>query len=161
MNAGGRFGEFGEVVREVDLLRSDGTLDTWTREQVGFGYRRSALVDEIVLAARLELEEDDPGRVQATFDECFDYKMSSQPITDCSAGCVFKNPRGQSAGALIDRAGLKGASCGSARVSTRHANFIVADPGATASDVRHLIGLIRERVQDLCNVELEIEIDIW
>lgn len=161
MNAGGRFGEFGRIVSEVDLLRSDGTPDTWTREQLGFGYRKSALRDEIVVSARLELEEDDPVRVKAIFEEYFDYKMSSQPIADCSAGCIFKNPEGQSAGALIDRAGLKGTSCGRAHVSNRHANFIVADPGATASDVLRLIDLIRKRVCDLYATELEVEVDIW
>lgn len=161
MNAGGRFGEFGKVVREVDLLGSDGTLDTWTRDRLGFGYRRSALTDEIIVSAKLDLEEDDPARIKATFDEYLDYKMSSQPIADCSAGCIFKNPEGQSAGALIDRAGLKGTSCGKAHVSERHANFIVADPGATASDVLRLINLIRKRVCDRYGTELEVEVEIW
>ena len=161
MNAGGRFGEFGRVVRDADVLRPDGTMETWTHHQLGFGYRSSALTDEVVLSAGLELEQDDPVRITTTFDECFDYKMSSQPITDCSAGCIFKNPPGQSAGALIDRAGLKGKSYGNAQVSKRHANFIVADSEATASDVLGLIDLIRRRVRDLYDTELEVEVDIW
>ena len=161
MNAGGRYGEFGDVVREVELLCSDGHLETRSRAQLGFGYRTSAVKDEIVLSVRLELAEDDPVRVGQRFDECFECKTRSQPLTERSAGCIFKNPQGQSAGALIDQAGLKGVKWGGARVSERHANFIVADEGATASDVIRLIDLIRERVQKVFGTELQIEVEIW
>jgi UDP-N-acetylmuramate dehydrogenase len=105
--------------------------------------------------------EDDPSRVQHAFLECFAQKRDSQPLGDRSAGCIFKNPTGRSAGAMIDQAGLKGANWGGARVSERHANFIVARRGATASDVLHLIDLIRERVRSAFSTELEVEIDIW
>ena len=161
MNAGGRYGEFGDVVREVELLCSDGHLETWSGAQLGFGYRTSAVKDEIVLSARLELAEDDPVRIGRRFDECFESKTRSQPLAERSAGCIFKNPQGQSAGALIDQAGLKGAKWGGARVSKRHANFIVAEEGATASDVIRLINLIRERVRKVFGTELQIEVEIW
>ncbi|MHC4695240.1 MAG: UDP-N-acetylmuramate dehydrogenase [Planctomycetota bacterium] len=161
MNAGGRFGEFGDVVREVDLLRSDGAFETWSHDRIGFGYRRTRLQDGIVLSARLEFAEDDPDRVRQTFDEYFDYKSRSQPLKDSSAGCIFKNPKGRSAGALIDRAGLKGVGCGQAYVSDRHANFIVTGKGATASDVLRLVDLIRERVHRLFGALLELEVDVW
>ena len=161
MNAGGRYGEFGDVVQEVDLLRPDGHLETWSRAQLGFSYRASAIQDEIVLSVRLELAEDDPVQVGHRFDECFECKTRTQPLTERSAGCIFKNPPGQSAGALIDQAGLKGAKCGGARVSERHANFIVAEGGATASDVIRLMNLIRERVQRVFGTELQIEVEIW
>ena len=161
MNAGGQYGEFGDVIREVELLCSDGHLETWSRAQLGFGYRTSAVRDEIVLSARLELTEDDPVQVGQRFDECFEYKTRSQPLAERSAGCIFKNPPGQSAGALIDQAGLKEAKWGGARVSERHANFIVADEGATASDVIHLIDLIRQRVREVFGTELQNEVEIW
>jgi len=161
MNAGGRFGEFGTVVREIEVLRTDGGVETWPHDRIGFRYRRTDLGDGIVLSAQLELVEDDPDRVKRTFDDLLEYKERSQPLADRSAGCVFKNPVGQSAGALIDQAGLKGARYGKAQVSRRHANFIVAEHGATASDVLHLIDLIRERVRSVFGTELETEIEIW
>ena len=119
------------------------------------------LGDNIVLSAQLELVEDDPGGVRRAFLECFAQKRVSQPLGDRSAGCIFKNPTGRSAGALIDQAGLKGANWGGAQVSERHANFIVARRGATATDVLHLIDLIRERVRSAFSTELEVEVDIW
>lgn len=161
MNAGGRLGEFGDVVRTVDILTPDGQRQLWKRERIGFGYRRSLVGDNIVLGATLELVEDDPVRTTKAFASCFDDKMQSQPIADRSAGCIFKNPPGQSAGALIDQAGLKGVSCGSARVSARHANFIVTGEDASASDVLRLIDLIRERVERRFGTVLELEVDVW
>lgn len=161
MNAGGRFGEFSDVVRRVEVLGPDGRREFWAADRCGFGYRRSNIDGHLVLSAELELAEDDPARVRRKFEEFFELKRASQPLADQSAGCIFKNPNGHSAGALIDQAGLKGTTCGEARVSERHANFIVARRGAKASDVMRLIDLIRERVRALFSTELEVEIDIW
>lgn len=161
MNAGGRYGEFGDVVRRVEILTSDGKRESWDRQRCGFGYRKSAVGDNIVLAAELELKEDDPAEVRKRFDEYFAIKQATQPLAEHSAGCIFKNPSGKSAGALIDQAGLKGTSCGAASVSEKHANFIVAKKGATATDVIRLIDVVRDRVRNVCNTELEVEIDIW
>ena len=161
MNAGGRFGEFGDVVRSVDLLRADGSVTTWSHDRMGFVYRRTSIQDEIVLSARLAFLEGNPDRLKRAFDENFEDKSQSQPLGDSSAGCMFKNPEGRSAGMLIDRAGLKGVACGQAYVSDRHANFIVASEGATASDVLRLVDLIRERVYRLFGALLELEVDVW
>jgi len=161
MNAGGKFGDISQVVRSLDILASDGSIETWNHERIGFGYRRSNLAERIVLSVTLELTKGDPVRVRHEYDECFDYKRRSQPMADRSAGCIFKNPPGQSAGALIDRAGLKGTSVGGARVSDRHANFIVTQRGATATDVLRLIDVIKERVARMFNTELETEIEVW
>lgn len=161
MNAGGRFGEFGDVVNSVELMGSDGRRQTWTHQQCGFGYRSSRVGENIILAAELQLKEDDPTTVRRRFDEYFEIKQSSQPLSEHSAGCIFKNPAGKSAGALIDKAGLKGTECGAARVSEKHANFIVAEKGATASDVLRLIDVVKDRVRKEFDTELEVEIDIW
>ncbi len=161
MNAGGRLGDLSQVVREIRVLGDDGSVETWDNQRIGFGYRHSELGDRIVLSARLALQPGDPEAVTKTFDECFDYKRRVQPMAERSAGCVFKNPAGESAGALIDRAGLKGTSCGGARVSSRHANFIVVDSGATASDVLGLVERIQERVRRVFDVELALEIEVW
>ena len=88
-------------------------------------------------------------------------KKANQPLGHQSAGCIFKNPRGVSAGMLIEQAGLKNARVGQAEVSERHANFIIADQGATSDDVLKLIELVRERVLDRLGIELETEIEIW
>ncbi len=161
MNAGGRFGDFGDAVREVSLLNDDGTEEVWPHDRVGFGYRRSGIGPRTVLSARLALVEDDPVRTFERYKAVFRTKRQTQPLAEASAGCVFKNPRGHSAGALIDQAGLKGTRLGGARVSERHANFIVADHGAKSLDVLHLIDFVRERILRLFGLELETEIDIW
>ena len=161
MNAGGRFAEIGRVVSSVDLLRPDGIPETWGHDRIGFRYRQTGLSDEIVLSVRLELIDDDPTSVKRHFDDCLEYKRRSQPLTERTAGCIFKNPPGESAGSLIDRAGLKDRRVGGARVSTRHANFIVADREASASDVLKLIDIVRERVLELYDTQLELEIEIW
>ena len=102
-----------------------------------------------------------PSASSAAYDDFFDHKTRTQPLADKSAGCIFKNPEGHSAGALIDRAGLKGTRHGNAEVSERHGNFIVALPGATASDVLGLIDVVRDRVRKLFGIELELEIKVW
>ena len=88
-------------------------------------------------------------------------KKAAQPMGHQCAGCVFRNPRGASAGELIDDAGLKGTRIGGAVVSDRHANFIVAEPECTSQDVLRLIDLIRSQVHERLGVELERELEIW
>ncbi len=88
-------------------------------------------------------------------------KKATQPLSFQSAGCIFKNPRGMSAGWLIDQAGLKGTRVGEAEFSDRHANFIVTHPGATSKDVHRLIELARAKVSEQFGVDLELEVQIW
>lgn len=160
-NAGGRFGEIGDVVHSIRVLNRNGTVEAWPHERIGFRYRHTDLNGCIVLSATLALTRDDPEKTSRRYDECLEYKQKTQPLADSSAGCIFKNPTGQSAGALIDRAGMKGSRYRAARVSEQHANFIVAERGATASDVLHLIDLVRDRVYGVFDTELELEIDVW
>jgi UDP-N-acetylmuramate dehydrogenase len=96
-----------------------------------------------------------------TIKEIWIYKKNTQPLNTKNSGCIFKNPRGVSAGALIDRAGLKGFQIGGAVVSEKHANFINAEKGCTSNDVIKLIDKIKEKVKDQFNIELELEIEIW
>ena len=93
--------------------------------------------------------------------EIWMYKRNSQPLNTKNAGCIFKNPRGLSAGALIDQAGLKGMKVGGAEVSEKHANFIIAHPGATADEVLKLVKIIREKVFEKDGIHLESEVQIW
>ncbi|UCG33854.1 MAG: UDP-N-acetylmuramate dehydrogenase [Phycisphaerales bacterium] len=161
MNAGGRFGSIGDVVGRVRVYE-EGEGTYWIeRDAVGFGYRHTDLAGRIVIGAEFELARDDPRRIRERLLSAWAYKKESQPLAAHSAGCVFRNPPGESAGRLIDGAGLKGLRCGLARVSEQHANFIVADEGAKASDVIELIREVRERVFDQYEVRLELEIDVW
>ena len=89
------------------------------------------------------------------------YKKNTQPLNTHNAGCVFKNPRGMSAGALIDRAGLKGTQIGGAVVSEKHANFITTESGCKSGDVKALIQRVQEKVKEKFDVDLELEIEIW
>lgn len=161
MNAGGRFGQIADVVRDVTVVDENGDVRRLSKDEVGFTYRRTRLNGAVVCAATLVLRRDDPAALRKRFLEIWQYKKLSQPLADMSAGCVFKNPPGDSAGRLIEQAGLKGRSVGGACVSPRHANFIVAKEGATARDVLNLIGMIRREVAQRSGIELELEIEVW
>jgi UDP-N-acetylmuramate dehydrogenase len=161
MNAGGRFGEVGELVRNVTVIDPDGRQRVLSRREVGFRYRGTNLGDAIICRATLELAPADPRRVRERYLEVWSAKKATQPLAESTAGCVFKNPPDARAGELIDRAGLKGRSIGGAEVSERHANFIVAKEGATAADILALIGRVRTEVARRFGVELELEIEVW
>ncbi len=161
MNAGGRFGDIGQFTQSVTVMDWDGEIHEIQRDDLNFEYRDSGIDEPIILSASFTLEEDDPAAIARRMKKVWITKKATQPLSFQSAGCIFKNARGLSAGALIEQAGLKGYRVGSAEVSERHANFIIAHPGCTARDVLRLIDLIRERVKAKFGVELELEIKIW
>lgn len=161
MNAGGRFGQIADVVREIVVVDIDGRERTMSAAEVGFRYRGSNLNNLLVCQATLELRPEDPAELRRRYMEIWDYKKRTQPLAYPSAGCVFRNPPGHSAGQLIDRAGMKGRTIGGAMVALEHANFIVAKEGATARDVLALIALVRREVAERFGVELELELEIW
>lgn len=161
MNAGGKFGQIADVVESATLMDRAGTVREVPAGELGFGYRHSDIGDRIVLHATLRLRREPADEVLARFHEIWRFKKESQPMAAHSAGCVFRNPPGASAGKLIDEAGLKGAACGRARVSDVHGNFIVADVGATARDVLALVDHVRATVAARTGVALELEIDVW
>ena len=161
MNAGGRFGDIGQFTHRVTVMDWDGQVRELARDELSFQYRDSGIDEPIILEGVFVLEEDDPAAIARRMKKVWITKKASQPLSFQSAGCIFKNVRGLSAGVLIEQAGLKGYRVGSAEVSERHANFIVAHPGCTARDVLRLIDLIRERVRAKFGVELELEIKIW
>ncbi len=162
MNAGGRHGSIAQFVREARLLDSDGQIQTRSGEQLHFGYRSSGLNGCIVTGVTLGLAAGDRVAALERFRRLWNEKYASQPpLSARSAGCIFKNPPGHAAGRLIDQAGLKGQRCGGAEISSRHANFVVAHPGATAQDVLDLIRLAQERVRSTTGIDLELEVEIW
>ena len=161
MNAGGKFGDIGASVRTVTVMDPEGTVFQRTRDDLIFDYRRTNIAAPFILGATLDLEEDDPDRIMRRTKEIWMYKRNSQPLNTKNAGCVFKNPRGLSAGALIDQAGLKGMRVGGAEVSTKHANFLIAHPDCTANDIKRLIQIIKEKVWEKNEIPLETEVQIW
>jgi len=160
MNAGGKFGDIGAVVSKVTVMDSEGTVFERHKDDLVFDYRTTNIAAPFILGATLELDEEDPERIMARTKEIWMYKRNSQPLNTKNCGCIFKNPRGLSAGALIDQAGLKGTRVGGAEVSTKHANFIVAHPGCRAADVHELIRVIRDKVYEKNQLVLESEVKV-
>ncbi len=161
MNAGGNFGDFGAAVESVTLMDSEGSIFEKSKPELVFDYRRTNITAKFILNARLELSTGDPEQIMRTVQEIWIYKKNNQPLNTKNSGCIFKNPKGVSAGALIDRAGLKGLQIGGAIVSEKHANFIIADKGCRSRDVMRLIDTIKQRVKEQFDIDLELEIDIW
>jgi UDP-N-acetylmuramate dehydrogenase len=150
-------------------LWSAGTVIAVPAREMKFGYDRSRLQEsgEVLLSARFMVTPGDPAALRETARASLAYRKRTQPLASPSAGCIFQNPAAdvvvpadipRSAGALVDRAGLKGAREGGAMVSPRHANFIVNDGTATAADIRGLVERCRTAVRDRFGVELLNEI---
>ena len=160
MNAGAHEAEMADVIDRVELYRIEiGERVTVDARAAGFSYRRSSLPgDAVVLAATLTLRDRDPESIRRRMADAREWRRRTQPLAEPNCGSVFTNPPGTHAAALIDAAGLKGERVGGAVVSDKHANFIVAGPGATAADVVDLIRLIQERVAGSSGIRLEPEV---
>jgi UDP-N-acetylmuramate dehydrogenase len=161
MNAGGNFGDIGAVAESVTVMDNEGNIFEKSKPELVFDYRRTNIIAKFVLNAQLNLVRTDPEQIMRTVKEVWIYKKNNQPLNTKNSGCIFKNPRGVSAGVLIDRAGFKGLQIGGASVSEKHANFIIAGKGCTSRDVMRLIEAVKERVKEQFGVELELEIEIW
>ncbi|MCP4259565.1 MAG: UDP-N-acetylmuramate dehydrogenase [Planctomycetes bacterium] len=161
MNAGGNFGDFGSAIETVTLMDSDGNIFEKSKPELVFDYRRTNITAKFILSARIKLNKSDPEQIMRTVKEIWIYKKNNQPLNTKNSGCIFKNPPGGSAGALIDRAGLKGRKIGGAVVSEKHANFIIAEKGCTSSDVINLIEVIKQKIKEQFDIELELEAEMW
>ncbi len=160
-NSGSHGGDVGQWTCQATVMTRTGEIFTRSRDDLVFAYRQSSLDELVILEAQFELEEDDPIQLTRRMQKQWIVKKASQPMAHQSAGCIFKNPRGMSAGSLIEQAGLKGTQVGGAEVSQTHANFIVAQQGATSQDVLELIELVQKGVADRHGIELELEIQVW
>jgi len=187
MNAGGKFGSMADVVLEVDCVhRGTGELRTLAASDCDFGYRHScfSLGASVIVRARLRLLRHTAEQVKAKYKEVSAYKLSTQPMSASSAGCMFKNPTlvcaraaelgvsitaaaaaagalRVSAGLLIDRAGCKGLRLGTASVSDQHGNFLTADKQGRADDVHALALEVSRRVAARFGITLEREVVMW
>ncbi|MCG8451475.1 MAG: UDP-N-acetylmuramate dehydrogenase [Pirellulales bacterium] len=160
-NSGSRAGDIGQWADQATVMTRAGEIVQRNREDLVFAYRQSSLDELVILSAEFQLEEENPEQLTKRMQKQWIVKKASQPLSHQNVASVFKNPRGMSAGMLIDQAGLKGTQVGAAEVSQRHANFIIANEGATSQDVLRLIDMIRSRVAERLGVELETELEIW
>lgn len=161
MDAGTRREWIGGRVRDLVVLRPGEGMRRYGGGEVEWGYRSTSLpTDEIILEATLELTPAAPDAIAADMEERLARRRAAQPLGAPSCGSVFRNPVGQSAGALIESCGLKGESCGGAQISPEHANFIVNRGGATAADVITLISRAHEAVLREHGVDLLCEVKL-
>ena len=163
MNAGAYGMQIGSYVREVKVYRAASRrIEILKGEQISFEYRHTSFAaDDMMLAVKLELPSKPFKEILQGIRICNEKRRSSQPLGQKSAGCIFKNPPGASAGRMIDELGLKGLSVGDARVSDRHANFFINAGHASQADMLALITDVRLRVRDRFGVELEEEVIVW
>jgi UDP-N-acetylmuramate dehydrogenase len=160
-SAGDRSGEIGQYLRRIEVVDSAGQVQTRDRDDIAFTYRSSPLEDPVLLSAEFEFDSDTPDAIVKRMRKAWIQRKATQPFSFQAACRVFKNPRALSAAALIAQAGLAGTKVGGAEVSERDANYIIAHPGAASRDVLRLIDLIRSRVLERFNAELELEITVW
>ncbi|MDR0921794.1 MAG: UDP-N-acetylmuramate dehydrogenase [Lactobacillales bacterium] len=162
MNAGAYGGEISDIFASAKILLEDGTIETWGREAMKFGYRHSAVQDKlaIVLSAKFSLTTGDHEVIKAQMDELTTLRKLKQPLEYPSCGSVFKRPVGYFTGKLIQDAGLQGLKWGGAQISEKHAGFIVNVDNATGTDYEELIGHIIKVVKEKFDVELQPEVRI-
>jgi UDP-N-acetylmuramate dehydrogenase len=163
MNAGAYGMQIGTYVREVTLYRhANRNVEILRGGDISFEYRHTSFApDDMMLSVKLELPSKPFREILQGIRICNEKRRASQPLGQKSAGCIFKNPPGASAGRMIDELGLKGLSVGDARISDRHANFFINAGNASSGNMLALIGDVRERVRQAYGVTLENEVVIW
>jgi UDP-N-acetylmuramate dehydrogenase len=160
-NAGAFGYEMKDVLASVSIMDAEGRIRKMKDEDIEFGYRRSNIsFHGILLSAEIALKKDEKENVFSKTEDFLKKKWENQPISEPSAGCVFKNPPGLSAGKLIDEAGCKGMRVGDVEVNRIHANFFINKGKAIASDFIKLMEDVKSRVKEAFGIELEPEIRI-
>ncbi|BCA55832.1 UDP-N-acetylenolpyruvoylglucosamine reductase 2 [Nitrospira sp. KM1] len=160
MNAGTRLGEMKQSVQAVRMVSMRGKVIDIPSSAIPFEYRRADLPKGIVAGVWLQLRQGVKADIQQVVKEYLHYRRETQPLAQPSAGCVFKNPPKDSAGRLIESAGLKGMRVGDAEVSTKHGNFIVNRGQARAADVVALIEKVRRIIRRQAGIRLDLELKI-
>ncbi len=160
MNAGAQGSDTQSVLSEVEFVDEKGELHLLKKEELEFSYRFSAFqkMKGAIASARFCLSPQEGARKKQL--ELLDYRIRTQPYHEKTAGCVFRNPVGASAGLLIDNSGLKGVHCGLAKVSEMHANFLVNTGTCTSKDMLELIQLVQKKVKEQHGYDLEPEIRV-
>jgi len=160
MNAGAHDRSVSNVLTAIEVFALPEGVRRWVPSQEArFAYRTSELGDEtVVIGARVSLSPGEPEAIRALMDEAREWRRRTQPLAQPNCGSVFKNPPGDHAARLVEAVGAKGMRVGGVEVSTKHANFIVADRGARAEDVANLVHQLQTRVAEEFGVALETEV---
>ena len=160
MNAGAYGGQMADVIESAECLTASGEIKTLKKEDMRLGYRSSVFKNGglIIISLTLALKKGDKTEIKAEMDDLLNRRKQKQPLEYPSAGSTFKRPEGYFAGALIEKNGLKGLTVGGAQVSEKHAGFVINRGGATAADVKALIGKIQKKVFENDGVMLEPEV---
>lgn len=160
-SAPGKVRSIGDLVQSATVMGRDGKIKVLKKKDLKFGYRKSNFSGYIILSALLKLKKEERSVIVNRISGYLSLRKDKLDLSRPSAGCVFKNPAGNSAGRLIDLCGLKGAAVGGACVSQKHANFILNTGNASANDVLDLMAKIKRRVKKKFGVRLQPEIKIW
>jgi UDP-N-acetylmuramate dehydrogenase len=160
MNAGGHHGEIGDFILDVTGFDENGQLKVWQNKDCAFAYRHSNLKNSLLLSCRLDFGKTSEG-AKEKFSDWVKWKSDSQPSGFRSAGCIFKNPEGASAGRLIDLSGFKGYRRGDIEVSEKHANFLLNHGAGRFEDLKSIVTEIKAKVLEDHGVVLEEEVEIW
>jgi len=160
-NVGDRSGEIGTCVRRVAVLHDDGSEHVRRRDELTFGVHSSDLDEPVILWVEFELEPSASNALLKRLRRAWVLRKANEPLTLQSAVRLFRDPPGQSAAKLIERAGLSKYRVGGAEVSERNANYAVAHPGTTSADLLKLLQAVRTNVQQYCHVDLERELNVW
>ncbi len=162
MNAGGRWGEIFDVLESVTVCDAEtAEVRRLARADCAPSYRNGNLGSALVLEATIRLRPGDARAIVETTQDHLREKNAVQPVQEPSAGCIFKNPRPDRAGHVIEACGLKGTRIGGIEVSRKHANYFVNVGNGTCDDALRLIDLVRERVRAARGIELETEVQVW
>ncbi len=161
MNAGAWGGEISENLIHVEVINSKSEIQKIQKKDLNFSYRQSSFnKDDILLSAKFNLKKADKDIIKENFIDAQSGRKKSQPLNKRSAGSLFKNPKNNSAGKLLDEAGLKGFSIGDAKISEKHANFFINDGDASSRDMLMLIKKAHKEVKDKFNVNLTLEVKL-
>lgn len=151
----------GQIVQSVTVMDSSGRIRILGKKEINFGYRESSLSRYIILSALLKMKKEGKSRINRRIRSYLESRLITQDLSKPSAGCIFRNPKGDSAGRLIDSCGLKGKRIGDAAVSLKHANFILNLGYSSSREVIKLMDLIEGKVKERFDIDLEPEIKIW
>ena len=160
-NVGDRAGEISQAIRQVTVLTDAGTLQVRTREELTFAEHQSDIDEPVILSVVFEMERDDPQAILKRMRKAWILRKATEPLSFQPAVRIFRDPPGQPAATLIDRAKMTKARVGSAELSERNSNYVIAHPGTTATDILQLIDQVRARVKERTGVLLDRELHIW
>jgi UDP-N-acetylmuramate dehydrogenase len=160
-NAGAQGCSIGDNVRSLSTVSPEGRQETVTADELDFSYRHCSLDECIITEAELKVTPRNPELIRRQIRKNLLKRQRSQPVSEPTAGCVFKNPPGEAAGRLLDLCGIKGVTIGGAEISPLHANFICNVSNASSDDIYRLISLMRQKVKENFDIELKLELTCW